>query len=88
MADWRLQLTEDVLRRSRPAFPTLGERLAAYEDFYFRSVTKKAGSGEEAAAEPCSRQSSPAASGAIFRSRLPPWALVSASRRIRCRPVL
>ena len=59
MADWRLQLTEDVLRRSRPAFPTLGERLAAYEDFYFRSVTKKAGSGEEAAAEPCSRQSFP-----------------------------
>ena len=29
MADWRLQLTEDSLRRIRPAFPTLAERLAA-----------------------------------------------------------
>lgn len=77
MADWRLQLTEDILRRSRPAFPTLTERLAAYEDFYFPSVSKKAPSGKEAAAkadpEQCSRQSIPESAALDIRQTQSPF---------------
>lgn len=47
MADWRLQLTEDSLRRIRPTFPTLAERTAAYEDFYFPSLSGKSYTCEE-----------------------------------------
>ena len=47
MADWNLQLTEDILRRRHPVFPTLAERIASYESFYLPSDTKKASPCEE-----------------------------------------
>ena len=57
MADWNLKLTEDALSRRHPIFPTLAERIAAYEDFYFPSVSRKALSREETAKLPGKRRS-------------------------------
>ena len=40
MADWKLELKEDILRRKYPVFPSLEERITAYEHFYFVSVSR------------------------------------------------
>ena len=40
MADWKLELEEDILRRKYPAFPSLEERITAYEHFYFVSGSR------------------------------------------------
>lgn len=34
MTEWKLNLREDILRYRRPAFPTLEDRIQAYENFY------------------------------------------------------
>ena len=73
MADWRLQLTEDSLRRIRPAFPTLAERLAAYEDFYFPADSKKALSGEETAPEQWTGQGFPESAALDIRQTQSPF---------------
>ena len=73
MADWRLQLTEDSLRRIRPAFPTLAERLAAYEDFYFPAGSKKALSGEETAPEQWTGQGFPESAALDIRQTQSPF---------------
>ncbi len=73
MADWRLQLTEDSLRRIRPAFPTLAERIAAYEDFYFPAGSKKALSGEEKALEQWTGQGFPESAALDVRQTQSPF---------------
>ncbi len=73
MADWRLQLTEDSLRRIRPAFPTLAERLAAYEDFYFPAGSKKALSSEETALEQWTGQGFPESAALDIRQTQSPF---------------
>lgn len=73
MADWRLQLTEDSLRGIRPAFPTLAERLAAYEDFYFPAGSKKALSGEETAPEQWTGQGFPESAALDIRQAQSPF---------------
>ena len=73
MADWNLQLTEDVLRRTLPAFPTLAERLAAYEDFYFPSGSKKALSPGEKASEQCTEQGFPGSAALDVRQTRSPF---------------
>ncbi len=59
MTDWSLQLTEDALRRIHPIFPTLAERIAAYEDFYLASASKAIFPHEETSPMKLSWQSFP-----------------------------
>ena len=80
MADWRLQLTEDSLRRIRPAFPTLAERLAAYEDFYFPADSKKALSGEETALEQWTGQGFPESAALDIRQTQSPFSTLQIGR--------
>ncbi len=73
MADWNLKLTEDVLSRRHPIFPTLAERIAAYEDFYFPSVSRKALSREGTAPTQDSRLSFPESAALDIRQIQSPF---------------
>ncbi len=73
MADWNLKLTEDALSRRHPIFPTLAERIAAYEDFYFPSVSRKALSREETAPTQDSRLSFPESAALDIRQIQSPF---------------
>lgn len=73
MADWNLKLTEDVLGRRHPIFPTLAERIAAYGDFYFPSVSKKISPREETTPTQDSRLSFPESAALDIRQIQSPF---------------
>lgn len=73
MAHWNLQLTEDALKRTHPRFPTLAERLAAYENFYLPSPSGKSSSREETAPRQDPGQSFPESASLDIRRTQSPF---------------